>query len=64
MRTLRSELERRWRESGYAPADKAARLMACYLHIGLDHLAYNAYLGDWPTLAATAARMRTLATGV
>jgi hygromycin-B 4-O-kinase len=64
MRTLRSELERRWREGGYAPADKAARLMACYLHIGLDHLAYNAYLGDWPTLAATASRMRTLAAGV
>jgi hypothetical protein len=40
---LRSELERRWREVGYAPADKEARLMARYLHIGLDHLAYNAY---------------------
>ena len=57
---LRSHLERRWREVSYAPADKAARLMACYLHIGLDHLAYNAYLGDWSTLAATAERMRTL----
>ena len=64
MQHLRSELERRWREVGYAPADKAARLMACYLHIGLDHLAYNAYLGDWSTLAATAERMRTLVAGV
>jgi hypothetical protein len=36
--------------------------MACYLHIGLDHLAYNAYLGDWATLAATADRMRALVT--
>jgi hygromycin-B 4-O-kinase len=63
MHSLRSALERRWREVGYAPADKAARLMACYLHIGLDHLAYNAYLGDWPTLAATAERMRTLVAG-
>jgi hygromycin-B 4-O-kinase len=61
---LRSELERRWREVGYAPENKESRLMACYLHIGLDHLAYNAHLGDWSTLAATAERMRTLAAGV
>ena len=59
---LRSEIERRWREVGYAPQNKEARLMACYLHIGLDHLAYNAYLGDWTTLAATAERMRILVT--
>jgi hygromycin-B 4-O-kinase len=57
---LRSEVEQRWREVGYSPENKEARLMTCYLHIGLDHLAYNAYLGDWATLAATAARMRTL----
>lgn len=59
---LRSALEQRWLEIGYAPPDKAARLLACYLHIGLDHLAYNAYLGDWSALAATAAQMRVLAT--
>ena len=64
MHYLRSELEQRWREVGYAPADKESRLMSCYLHIGLDHLAYNAHLGDWSTLAATAERMRTLVTGV
>jgi hygromycin-B 4-O-kinase len=57
---LRSELERRWRAVGYAPADKETRLMACYLHIGLDHLAYNAYRGDWSALTATAERLRTL----
>jgi hypothetical protein len=34
--------------------------MVCYLHIGLDHLAYNTYLGDWSALAATAERMQTL----
>jgi hygromycin-B 4-O-kinase len=62
MRRLRSELERRWREVGYSPEDKDSRLIACYLHIGLDHLAYNAYLGDWATLSATAERMRALAT--
>lgn len=60
---LRSELERQWRAVGYVPDNQAARLLACYLHIGLDHLAYNAYLGDWSTLAATAERMRVLAAG-
>jgi hygromycin-B 4-O-kinase len=58
---LRSALERRWREAGYAPQNLAARLAACHLHIGLDHLAYNAFRGDWETLAATAERMRALA---
>jgi hygromycin-B 4-O-kinase len=57
---LRSALEQRWREVGYTPHNKEARLQACYLHIGLTHLAYNAYLGDWETLAATEERMRTL----
>ena len=64
MHQLKSEVERRWRDVGYAPEDKESRLMACYLHIGLDHLAYNAHLGDWSTLAATAGRMRTLVAGV
>lgn len=62
VRHLRSELERRWREVGYAPENKEARLAACHLHIGLDHLAYNAYLGDGSAVAATAARMRALVT--
>lgn len=57
---LRAALEDRWLATGYAPQDKAARLAACYLHIGLDHLAYNAYLGDWETLRQTAARMKGL----
>lgn len=57
---LRTSLETHWQRIGYAPPNKANRLAACYLHIGLDHLAYNAHLGDWPTLLATAERMRTL----
>ena len=61
---LRLKLEERWRDVGYSPADKEARLMACYLHIGLDHLAYNAYLGDWATLLATAERMKTLVVAI
>jgi len=36
------------------------RLMACYLHIGLDHLAYNAHLGDMSALWATAERLQAL----
>jgi hygromycin-B 4-O-kinase len=60
LRPLRTELKRRWQDAGYAPADREDRLTACYLRIGLDHLLYNAYLEDWETLAATAARMRDL----
>lgn len=57
---LRSALEQRWQEAGCTPANQQTRLDACYLHIGLDHLAYNAYLGRWETLEATAAQMRAL----
>jgi hygromycin-B 4-O-kinase len=57
---FRSELERRWIEIGYVPQNKASRLVACYLHIGLEHLAYNAHIGDRSNLLATAKRMRTL----
>lgn len=60
---LRDELERRWLETGYVPEDKDSRLMACYLHIGLDHLAYNAHLESWTDLAATAERMKALVKG-
>jgi hygromycin-B 4-O-kinase len=60
---LRSELVRRWRAVGYVPHQMDERLMACYLHIGLDHLAYNAYLEDIAALAATAERMQTLVSG-
>lgn len=57
---LRTALEARWREVGYTPPHLAERLEACYLHIGLDHLAYNAWLQDWSTLSATTARMKQL----
>lgn len=60
MRLLRSELEKRWQATGCMPVDKQRRLAACYLHIGLEHLAYNAFLSDWTTLSATAERMRAL----
>jgi hygromycin-B 4-O-kinase len=57
---LRKELERQWEKVGYKPQDMDSRLQACYLHIGLGHLGYNAHLEDWETLLATAKRMQTL----
>ena len=60
MQILRSALEQRWQAVEYVPEAQDSRLLACYLHIGLDHLAYNAYLEDWDALLATAERMREL----
>jgi hygromycin-B 4-O-kinase len=59
---LRSVVEQQWAEKGYRPENKKTRLMACYLHIGLEHIAYHAHLGNWKTLLAVAKRMRTLVT--
>jgi len=60
---LRTALERRWGERGYTPENKTSRLKACYLHIGLEHLAYHAQLGNWTTLLGIAQRMRALVPG-
>jgi hygromycin-B 4-O-kinase len=57
---LRRAIEQRWGELGYRPENKASRLKACYLHIGLEHLAYHAQLGNWTTLLGIAQRMRAL----
>ncbi|MCB0045897.1 MAG: phosphotransferase [Caldilineaceae bacterium] len=54
---LWAESRERWHRAGYAPENLPDRLAACYLQIGLDHFAYNAWLEDWPTLEATARRM-------
>ena len=62
MEYLRAATEQRWAERGYIPGNKDSRLMACYLHIGLEHLAYHAQLGNWTTLLAIAKRMRVLVT--
>ena len=59
---LRAALQHRWHAVHYVPVSLQERLMACYLHIGLDHLGYNAFIGDRTTLLATAARMRALVT--
>lgn len=60
MGLLRAALAQRWREVDYIPAHQDERLMISYLHIGLDHLGYNAYTGDIKSLEATAYRMREL----
>jgi hygromycin-B 4-O-kinase len=44
-------------DMGLEVANFDARLRCCALHIGLVHLAYNAFLGDFETLRMTEARM-------
>jgi hypothetical protein len=44
-------------EIGLDVADLDARLRCCALHIGLVHLAYNAFLGDLDTLRMSDARL-------
>jgi hygromycin-B 4-O-kinase len=63
MAVMRATLEARWRAVGYVPHNQAARLLACHLHIGLDHLAYNAFRGNQENLRATADRMRAVIRG-
>ncbi|MEM7534930.1 MAG: phosphotransferase [Chloroflexota bacterium] len=57
---LRAELEQQWQSVGYRPENQEQRLKVCYLHIGLDHLAYNSYIDDWETLLMTAEQMKRL----
>lgn len=45
---------------GLSVPDFEARLRCCMLHIGLDHLAYNAHLGDRAALDDVVRRMRPL----
>lgn len=60
MDELWRHIRHRWAAAEYRPHNVEDRLAACYLHIGLDHFAYNAWLEDWPMLEATAERMLTL----
>ncbi len=57
---LRRQLDYAWRASGYRPDHVAERLRACYLHIGLGHLGYNAFTGNVESLEGTAHRLRAL----
>lgn len=49
--------KRHWSEIGLDVPDAEARLLACGIHIGLDHLAYNAYTGDHAALAQVTERL-------
>ena len=57
---LEAELERRWDAASAVMSDRQRRLTACYLYIGLGHLAYNAHLEDWGEVAAVEERLDTL----
>jgi hygromycin-B 4-O-kinase len=54
---LREALENQWIQVGYVPTNLQERLSACYLHIGLDHIAYNSHTENWPVLQETTDRM-------
>jgi len=54
---LREALKNHWIQVGYAPTNLEERLSACYLHIGLDHIAYNSHTENWPVLQETTDRM-------
>lgn len=60
---LRATLFERWRATAYEPANVDERLRACHLHIGLNHLAYSAFLQTWDGLAEVEAQMRNLIDG-
>ena len=44
---IRAELDAHWRKTGDPPRDADQRLRAYQLHIGLDALAYSAFVGRW-----------------
>ena len=44
---LHQSLEKSWQQIGYFPTNKMERLKACYVHIGLDHIAYTAHTENW-----------------
>lgn len=55
------EARRHYAAIGLAVPGFEQRLLCCQLHIGLAGMAYQAYAGDWPNLAATAQRTLELA---
>ena len=57
---LRRALEEAWERAGVAPINSEPRLKACHLAIGLDHIAYKAYLGKWKEAQEVIARMGQL----
>ena len=56
--SVRDSLRETWQSVGHNVTQAVERTVACYLHIGLDHLSYNAHLEDWNTLTQVESRMR------
>jgi len=61
---LRSAVEASWEQHGYLPEHHEQRRLACLLHIGLDHLAYNAHLDDWDVFDQVRDRLDAFAAGI
>ncbi len=57
---LSKALKEEWERIGYTPLNQEARLQACRLVIGLDSIAYNAYLGQWKEAQDVIVRMEAL----
>lgn len=54
---IRDEALRHYATIGLDVPDLEPRLLACMIHIGLDHLAYNAYIGNVEDLVAVTKRL-------
>ncbi len=57
---LRQELDGRWDDAGYSVAHRVERERACLLHIGADHLIYNAVTDSAAGLDEVIGRMAEL----
>jgi len=57
---IRAQARRHYDATGLEVPDLEARLRCCMIHIGLDHLAYNAHLGDRVALEAVTERLLPL----
>jgi len=60
---IRAELDRHWASSGSAPVSLDHRLLCYQLRIGLDTMAYYAFIGNWQDLDRCARQTLELAVG-
>lgn len=57
---VRAELDAHWRATGDPPRDADRRLRVYQLHIGLDALAYTAFVGRWDDVERNSERVMGL----
>ncbi len=57
---IRAQVLRHYAAIGLGVPDLDVRLRSCLIHIGLDHLAYNAHTGDLKELTAVNERLLPL----